>query len=147
MAAGTNDDQAQVRQLMKEGTRFYRLCIQTDAYCARTDGALNTPEVRDAVRDAADVALALVNVLARESRHGESLAAVARNAAESCASVLRPHEHDDEQVRVIFSVCRRFAHTCRVFLGEIDELEDAAHDETVKQTFPASDAPPPPTEL
>lgn len=147
MATTESRERTHALQVIEAGTQLYRLCIESAAYGAQTGGDHGSPETLQALHDAADLSLALVNLLARASRLHRSQASVSREAAEQCASVLRPLEKEDDQFRATFAACRSFIQAIDVLTGSVTRDDGSQRDEALKETFPGSDSPPPPTEL
>lgn len=147
MSSTAGTDQTQARQVMESGAQLYRLCMESAAYGAQEGGDYGRPKTLQALHDTADLSLVLINLLARASRLHRAQAEVTRKAAEQCAEVLRPFEQDDGQLRATFAACRSFVTAIDELTGAVTREGSSQRDEALKETFPGSDSPPPPTEL
>lgn len=125
----------------------YRVCHQTAAYCIDNGDEIATLERLKAFDDCAEVNLTLANFLLRGSEHAVDLARVCITVSEACAKAIEDVEHHDPQLRAAYAVCRRARGACLELLGEDVPVTEDRQDETVRESFPASDPPPPPTEI
>ncbi len=132
-------------RLIDDLMNTYRVCHQTAAYCIDHGDELATLERLKAFDDCAEVNLTLANFLLRGSEYAVDLAKVCIDVSEACAASVRDIEHDDPQLRAAYAVCLRARHACRLFLGEERPVVEDERDEAIRESFPASD-PPPPTE-
>lgn len=134
-------------RLIDDLMETYRICHQTTAYCIDSGGDLATLARLKAFDDCAEINLTLANFLLRASEHWRSLAAMCVDISAACAREIEDIEHSDGQLRSAFAACQRSRHACRELLGvEVPAREDP-RDETIRESFPASDPPPPPTTL
>ncbi len=125
----------------------YRICHQTAAYCIDSGGDLATLVRLRAFDDCAEINLTLANFLLRASEHWRDLATLCVEVSTACASEIEDVEHGDGQLRAAYAACQRSRHACLELLGEeVREREDR-RDEEIRESFPASDPPPPPTTL
>lgn len=125
----------------------YRICHQTAAYCIDSGGNLATLARLRAFDDCAEINLTLANFLLRASEHSTALARLCAEIATACAEEIQDVEHQDGQLRAAYAACQRSRHACLELLGdETVETEDD-RDEAVRESFPASDPPPPPTQI
>lgn len=98
--------------------------------------------------DCADIHLALSGFLTRQSSFQQDLARLCANVSEVCAEALDAYEHDDAQLRVAYAACHGAHRACMEFITSTgDDIAYSKQDEALKETFPASDPTPPPTEL
>lgn len=125
----------------------YRICHQTTAYCIDHGGELATLERLKAFDDCAEINLTLANFLLRASDYAVRLAGLCLSVSMACAQSIQDIEHDDGQLRAAYAACQRSRHACMELIGdEVREKEDAL-DEAVRESFPASDPSPPPTQI
>ena len=125
----------------------YRVCHQTAAYCIDAGGDLATLERLRAFDDCAEANLTLANFLLRASEHADDMARICLKVSGACARAIQDVEHSDGQLRAAYATCHHSRHACLEFLGEEEPEREDARDETVRESFPASDPPPPPTQL
>lgn len=125
----------------------YRTCRETSAYCIDEGGDLATLERLKAFDDCAEVNLSLANFLLRGSEHAVQLARVCLSVTQACADAIRDIEHGDPQLRSAYAVCQGARRACLQVLGEDVPTFDDDRDEVGRESFPASDPPPPPTEI
>lgn len=125
----------------------YRICHQTVAYCIDSGGDLATLARLKAFDDCAEINLTLANFLLRASEHWRGLAVTCVDVSAACASEIEDIEHSDGQLRAAYASCNRSRHACLELLGEETQADDDDRDETIRESFPASDPPPPPTSL
>lgn len=125
----------------------YRICHQTAAYCIDTGGQLATLERLRAFDDCAEANLTLANFLLRASAYADDMARLCHKISAGCAKEIEAIEHTDGQLRSAYAACHRSRHACLEVLGEELPAADDRRDEIVRGSFPASDPPPPPTEL
>lgn len=123
----------------------YRICHQTAAYSIDTGGELATLARLRAFDDCAEINLTLANFLLRASKHVAAVAELCVVVSEACAEAIEDVEHEDGQLRAAYAACRRSRRACLQVLGEAEPTEDDDQDEAVRESFPASDPPPPPT--
>ena len=97
--------------------------------------------------DCADIHLTLSGLLTRQSSFQQDLARLCANVAEACAKELDAYEHDDAQLRVAYAACHGSHRACMEFAVTGEDAAYSKRDEALKETFPASDPTPPPTEL
>ena len=125
----------------------YRICHQTAAYCIDSGGDLATLERLRAFDDCAEANLTLANFLLRASNHAADMARVCHKVSVACAREIEAIEHNDDQLRAAYASCQHSRHACLEFLGEEAIEREDARDEAIRQSFPASDPPPPPTQI
>lgn len=125
----------------------YRICHQTAAYCIDSGGDLATLERLRALDDCAEANLTLANFLLRASDHAYDVARLCQTVSAACAQEIEAIEHSDGQLRAAYAACHQSRHACLEFLGEEVEAIADDRDETVRESFPASDPPPPPTQI
>lgn len=125
----------------------YRICHQTAAYCIDSGGDLATLTRLKAFDDCAEVNLTLANFLLRASEHSMKLAALCRDISAACARAIEDVEHGDGQLRAAYAACQRSHHACKELVGDDVPAHEDARDEAGRESFPASDPPPPPTQL
>lgn len=136
------------QQVIHDCMEAYKLCQQTAAYCVAQGGGLASPERLQVLYDCADINLLLTNFLARASRFHRPLAELCMEVSRACAEAFGADEHDDPQLRVTYAACIRAARSCAELLGKEEEVPmNDARDEAIWESFPASDAPPPPTQI
>lgn len=125
----------------------YRVCHQTAAYSIDSGGELATLARLRAFDDCAEINLTLANFLLRASDHSHALAELCAEVSAACAEAIEDVEHQDGQLRAAYAACQHSRQSCLEVLGEyVPEVEDA-RDEAVRESFPASDPPPPPTQI
>jgi hypothetical protein len=136
---------AQRAQAIDGCLQAYKVCRQTATYC--THQSLALPVQLQCLQDCADLCLALANLLVRSSRFSEPLAVLCREVAATGAESISALEHEDAQFRAAYAACERVERVCGELLGlqEASTLDE--QDVTLQESFPASDPPPPPTEL
>ncbi len=125
----------------------YRICHQSAAYCIDAGGDLATLARLRAFDDCAEISLTLANFLLRASKHADALAQLCVDVSTACAEEIRDVEHRDGQLRAAYAACRRSRRACLEVLGEVVTNEDDDRDEAVRESFPASDPPAPPTQI
>lgn len=125
----------------------YRVCHQSAAYCINNGGELATLERLKAFDDCAEVNLTLANFLLRGSEHAVALARVCIDVSQACAESIQEIEHEDAQLRAAYAVCHHARHACLQLLGEEAPVVEDERDQAIRESFPASDPPPPPTEI
>lgn len=125
----------------------YRICHQTAAYCIDSGGELATLTRLRAFDDCAEINLTLANFLLRASKHAHMLAQLCVDVSTACAEAIQDVEHRDGQLRAAYAACRRSRHACLEVLGDESPIEEDDRDEAVRESFPASDPPPPPTQI
>lgn len=125
----------------------YRICQQTAAYCIDSGGDLATLDRLRALDDCAEANLTLANFLLRASEHAPDVARLCHDVSGACARQIADVEHSNGQLRAAFAACTQSRHACLEFLGEESEEFDDERDEIVRESFPASDPPPPPTQI
>lgn len=136
------------QQVIDTSLEAYKICLQTAAYCAAQGGALASAERLQVLHDCADINLLLAQLLARASRFHRPLADLCMDVSRACAEAFSADEHDDGQLRVTYAACIRSARSCAELLGREEEIPmNDARDEAIWESFPASDAPPPPTQI
>ena len=134
-------------QTIESCLETYKLCTQTASYGIGKGGVLADPHRLQAVYDCAEANLMLANFLSRASRFHRPLAELCAEISENCAEWLSSLEHDDPQLRATYAACQGSARTCLELIGHLEEAKDDAHDEAMRETYPGSDAPLPPTVL
>ncbi len=126
----------------------YKVCRQTAAYCSSQGGDYADPHRLQVLYDCAESHLLAGDFLARASRFNRPAAQLAADLATACAEAFQDLEHDDKQLRKLYAVCMQSTQVIGVLLGEIEKLpQNDQRDEALKESFPASDPPPPPTEV
>lgn len=125
----------------------YRICLESAAYCIDKGGDLATLDRLKAFDDCAEINLSLANFLLRASEHARGMARLCLAISTACAESIRHVEHDDGQLRAAYAASQRSRHACLEILGEEVRRHDDERDEIVRESFPASDPPPPPTQL
>lgn len=145
---GDLTEDTHARQVMDDCLAAYKACTETASYCVQEGGALADPHLLQRLHDCADIALTTVNFLSRASRFHRQVAAVCADVAEACAEELVERAPaDDAQIRVTHAACLRVHRSCAELTGVEPTPSEDARDEALRETFPGSDAPPPPTEL
>lgn len=140
--------ETRAQQAIDDCLAAYKACLQTAAYCANQGGTLADPHRLQVLHDCADVNLATANFLTRGSRFLPRITEVCAEISEACADNLSADEHDHPQLRVTYAACQRASRSCTEFFdNEVQSDEDAQREEALLESFPASDPPPPPTEL
>ena len=125
----------------------YRVCHQAAASCIDAGGELATLERLRAFDDCAEANLTLANFLLRASDHAADMARLCEKVSAACAREIADIEHSDGQLRAAYAACQHSRHACLQFLGEETPATEDQRDEAVRESFPASDPPPPPTQL
>lgn len=125
----------------------YRICHEAAAYCIDSGGELATLERLRAFDDCAEANLTLANFLLRVSEHAGDAARLCYKISSACARGIEGIEHGDDQLRAAYAACQQSRHACLEFLGENVEPSEDAHDATIQESFPASDPPPPPSQI
>ena len=135
-------------RLMDTCMDVYQTCRQTAAYCADRRGDYAAPHRIQVLHDCADVHLLTADFLARASHYHRQAAGLACDIAQACADAFGEIEHDDPQLRKLYAVCAQATQQLGAFLGRVErQPESDARDEALKESFPASDPPPPPTQV
>ncbi len=133
-------------RLMDACMDVYKVCRQTAAYCADRRGDYAAPHRIQVLHDCADAHLLASDFLARASPYHRKAAGLACDIAQACADAFRDLEHDDPQLRKLYAVCAQSTQLVGAFLGRVEHAPEAdARDQALKESFPASDPPPPPT--
>lgn len=125
----------------------YRICRQTAAHCIDEGGDLATIDRLRAFDDCAEINLTLANFLLRDSEHARLVAATCLEITTACAESMREIEHRDGQLRAAYAVCLKTRHICLRLLGKKEAEAEDGRDEAIRDSFPASDPPPPPTSI
>ncbi len=125
----------------------YRICHETAAYCIDSGGELATLERLRAFDDCAEANLTLANFLLRASEHAADVARLCYKISTACAQGIESVEHNDDQLRAAYAACQQSRNACLEFLGEQISDRDDRLDEAVRQSFPASDPPAPPSQI
>ncbi len=141
------DTGADLDRVIDDLMATYRICHQTAAYCIDSGGELATLARLRAFDDCAEINLTLANFLLRASRHARALAELCVAVSTACAEEIKDVEHDDGQLRAAYAACQRSRHACLEVLGEEIPSKEDKRDEAGRESFPASDPPPPPTSL
>ncbi len=126
----------------------YNACQQTAAYCVDQRADYADPHRVQVLYDCADSHLMAANFLIRASPFSHRALRLAASIAQACMDAFAEFEHDDAQLRKLYAVCAQSTQALRAFVGDAEAApENDARDETLKETFPASDPAPPPTEV
>lgn len=134
-------------QAIRDCLTTYRICRATATYGTHGGGAWANGDVLNLLNDCAEMNLAVVELLSRGSQFSRELSHLCATVSETCADALEPHEHTDAQLRVAYAACRRSHLVCAYLSGALPEEEFDPRDIALQGSFPASDPPPPPTEL
>ena len=136
---------AEAQTLTHQCLATYRLCREAAAHAAIEDRT-----VRAELENCADLHLTTANFLLRASPFNRELAALTAAVAKSVADTLEPLEQTDSILRAAYAACLRTYHACAAWMGAESSAVPTppdARDVALEETFPASDPPPPPTEL
>lgn len=138
-------------QVIDDCMEAYRLCRRAAAYCVDQGGDLATLHRLQALEDCAEVSLLTGNFLLRASRYYRQAATLCIRVAGACAAAIEEQEGAHAPLRATYAACHRLREACTDVLGQevpADATgEERRWDETIEETFPGSDAPPPPTQL
>ena len=134
-------------QCVEANMEAYRACMMTLPYCIQQGGDLATPARLQVLHDCADLNLAVANFLARGSRFHKPLAELCIDVSRACAEALADIEHSDPQLRIVYAACQRVAQACHSLTASAETEASRKRDEALRETFPASDPTPTPTEL
>ena len=134
-------------QLVDDCMQTFKLCRPAAAHCIDQGGELATLSRLQALDDCAEVNLTMSNFLLRGSRHVRPLAALCMEVSRAAAEALEAVEHHDAHLRAAYAACLRSHRACAELLGEREDAAYTVEDLTSSESFPASDPPPPPTEV
>lgn len=95
--------------------------------------------------DAADVNLATSNFLMRSSPFFKRMLELSVEVNTAASDGLSPLTRDHMTLKAAYAACLSAAESCRLLLEGHSRDEGDARDRTVKESFPASDVPPPPS--
>lgn len=147
MAATHTIDDSKIQEAIDACLDAYKYCTQTAAYLLLRGGTGAEPQRIQALNDCADVNLMTSNLLSRSSPFRTGAAILAADVSSACSEALDQIEHDDPQLRATYAACLRACRQCRELSGLDEPARYTARDETVWESFPSSDAPPPPTQI
>jgi hypothetical protein len=125
----------------------HKLCLQAAAFCIDRGGDLYDPELLHALLDCAEINQTAANFLCRVSRHSTSIVHLAGDVSRSTADHLARVEQSDGLLRSVYAACLRSSDICGDFGRAWIKPDEDARDQILQDSFPASDPPPPPTEI
>lgn len=136
-----------VHQIVDACLSAQKLCTQAVAACLDRGEELASAKVIHALLDAATTNAAAAQMLGRVSVHSREIAHLNAEVSEFCARTIEPFERSDDILRSTYAACLRACDAGRAFGSVVPEEEESDRDKTVADSFPASDPPPPPTEI
>jgi hypothetical protein len=125
----------------------HKLCLQAVAFCIDRGGELADTELLHALLDCAEINQTAANFLCRVSRHSTDIVHNAGAVSQQTAEHLAHIEQTDGLLRSVYAACLQSADVCAEFGRAWERPHDDARDEILRDSFPASDPPPPPSEI
>lgn len=142
-----NPSSSGVHQIVDACLSAQKLCTQAVADCLDRGGELAASKIVNALLDAATMNATAAEMVTRISVHAREIAYLNADVSEYCARTLDPFEQSDGILRSTYAACLRASDACRSFGVVVPEEKENERDKTVADSFPASDPPPPPTEI
>ena len=97
--------------------------------------------------DCADLCELTVGAASRASRFLHPVVGLCADVARACADAYAPIEHGDGQLRKLYAVCSLVAEACDEFTGKQEARPVAdEQDHALRESFPASDPVPTPSQ-
>ncbi len=141
-------DQTHSERLIEAALSVYKHARMAAAYCSDQRGDLADPRRLRTLYDVAETHLLLADMLGRASTLSRDAATLAVQAAEAGLEAYGSTEEADI-LRTLYAVTAEAKREAQVFTGAKEAVEegDPQREEALRETFPASDAVPPPTEV
>ncbi len=124
----------------------YKQCLLATEYLI-SKGSAN-PQVLRSLSEAADTGYYASRMFGRGSSHVQPVGRLCAVVFEECANHLARLDRDEPMLKVAYASCLRVTGTVsEFFTRHVEGREEEARDEASRESFPASDPPPPPTTL
>jgi hypothetical protein len=140
-------DTTHSEQLIASATAVYTHARKAAAFCANERSELAEPHRLRTLYDVAETHLLLGDLLTRASPLSRDAAALAVRAADASLEAYSQSDAPDV-LRTLYSVTAQAKHQALIFTGDLEADEaDSQLAEALRETFPASDPIPPPTQV